>query len=277
MIITRLDVKNLGCISHYSHRFSDRVNILESFGTDELLFALQILLNHKTTPINAGWLRKNTKIKACVLAEDRCFYLVATPDNLVRGLNLCAYDESGNDVTEKYLYLSSHSEEHDSSEVFLNERDEATPRFLRYKNEDLFYMSHELARRTDGFSKIKTFRAYLKEFVENFNSEVIRGGKEYEIFLDEGERYSVRRQLDFESICHLSECDKTLFYFLCFMKTAEFWQGFEELRNMNGVAKPLIIKNFSERLDESIDVEELLWRKAPRKRQIILLKEKFNY
>ena len=45
----------------------------------------------------------------------------------------------------------------------------------------------------------------------------------------------------------------------------------EELRNLHGVKKPLMIMNFLERLDESINIQDLLERTSLLKRQVLLL------
>jgi hypothetical protein len=72
------------------------------------------------------------------------------------------------------------------------------------------------------------------------------------------------------SVC-LSESEQVLFRYLCFLRTAEFWRGFEELRNLHGIKKPLIIKDFLERLDESIDTKDIIDRTVKLGRQVIIL------
>jgi hypothetical protein len=69
----------------------------------------------------------------------------------------------------------------------------------------------------------------------------------------------------------LSESEQTLFRYLCFLRTAEFWQGFEELRNLHSVKKPILTRDFLERLDESIDTQNVLERTKRLNRQIIML------
>ena len=100
---------------------------------------------------------------------------------------------------------------------------------------------------------------------------MIREGKRYELYLESSGKYVVRHVDDNGCSVFLSESEETLFRYLCFLKTAEFWHGFEELRNLNGIKKPLIVEGFLERLDESIDVSDLLQRTLRLKRQLILL------
>jgi hypothetical protein len=84
-------------------------------------------------------------------------------------------------------------------------------------------------------------------------------------------RYAVRYKGENDMPVFLSDSEQTLFRYLCFLRTAEFWQGFEELRNLHGVKKPMLIGNFLERLDESMDTQDVLERTKQRNRQMIML------
>jgi hypothetical protein len=108
-------------------------------------------------------------------------------------------------------------------------------------------------------------------FIKNFEPELIRDDKQYEIAIENNGTYRARYRIDDKAPANLSESDRTLFRYLCFLKNAEFWQGFERLRNMHGVGKPLIVKNFIERLDESVNADALLARGAKLNRQFIIL------
>jgi hypothetical protein len=83
-------------------------------------------------------------------------------------------------------------------------------------------------------------------------------------------RYDVRhKHYEGAPVC-LSESEQMLFRYRCFLRTAEFWRGFEDLRNLHGVKKPLIIKDFLERIDESIDTSSIINRTMELGRQVII-------
>ena len=63
--------------------------------------------------------------------------------------------------------------------------------------------------------------------------KAIRDGKRYELYLKKDGKYAVRYKGDNDMPVFLSEWQQTLFRYLCFLRTAEFWQGFEELRNLS--------------------------------------------
>ena len=89
--------------------------------------------------------------------------------------------------------------------------------------------------------------------------------------LDKNGKYRVRHPVFGDSEHSLSQSEQIMFRYLCFLRTAEFWCGFEELRNLHSVKKPLIIKDLFERLDESVNTEELMQRTEKLQRQVIIL------
>ena len=74
-----------------------------------------------------------------------------------------------------------------------------------------------------------------------------------------------------DPVTNLSESEQKLFGYLCFLWNAEFWRGYEEMRNLHGIRKPLLVLNFAECLDESIDMDALLQRTEALGRQVILI------
>lgn len=275
MIIKELKVQNLGRISHFSHKFEEGANVLGDYRRDELSFAIRLIFNHKIPPPPSISVGVDTRIEATVLLAEKEYSVLATPDNNGR-FKLFCQDSSGKDATHEYLYSTTHTYEQDMTDIFSgSEEEEVLLRFFKYANEDLYYSKDELSRNTGGLSNIKAFRRYLREFIESFEPELLRDGKGYEIVLRKDGRYAVRCRTYGLRSNMLSESERMMFKFLCFLRTAEFWQGFEEIRNLHSVKKPLLISGFLEKLDESIDVGELLLRTEKLKRQTILITNRY--
>ncbi len=274
MILKNITIQNLGFITHFSHEFREGLNVVRNYRHYELSFAIRLIFNHKIPPPPKHWVGVDTRIEANILLSDKNYLVTILPDRAKKDFKLSCYDSSGRDVTNEYLYLTSHSYEQDLSDVFEGDEDKVLLRFLKYANEDLYYSPHELARATDGLSNVKAFRSYLRSFIENFEPELLRDGKGYEIILEKSGTFAVRCRVDGSVTSILSTAERMLFRYLCFLRTAEFWRGFEELRNLHSIKKPLLISGFLEKLDESIDVGELIYRTEKLKRQTILLTEK---
>ena len=269
MILKNITIQNLGTVTQFSGSFTNGYNVLKDHRTAELLFAVRSVLNHKETPPPNLRVEASTKIDAELEVEGKRYFVHISPSPTLSKMDIQCHGEGGEDLSAEFKYLTSHPPEQDLSEVF-SCNDRTLLRFLKYANDDLYYSPKELQKTTGGLSAIKAFRAYLRSFIKNFKPEKLRDGKEYEITLEKSGKYAVRYKKDGEVATSLSESEKMIFRYLCFLRTAEFWGGFEELRNMHSIKKPLLISGFLERLDESINTKQLLERTRKLKRQIIL-------
>ncbi len=271
MILKHITIQNLGSIDFLTHDFADGFNIVKRRYIDEISYAIQIVLNHKAISLPTFGARRGSKIEAIVSVEEKQYLLTATHDPKRENPRLQACDENGADVTREYLYLTSHCPEHDLADAFREAPEDCFFRVLQYADEDRYFRPKEFSKLTDGLSQIKAFRSYLRSFVKKFKSEPIREGKHYEFVLETNGRYGVRYKNEDNFPVVLSESEQTLFRYLCFLRTAEFWHGFEELRNLHSIKKPLLVEKFLERLDESIDIQDLVQRTMQLERQIIIL------
>ena len=271
MILERITIRNFGAIHHFEADFDGGLNVVKSRYADEIARAVRLALGHQISSRPLHLARGDAAIDAWVRLADKEYRVVIKPGSRPPQACLRAYDKEGNDRTKEYLYVTSHCPEHDLSDVFGGHTEKTHFRLLQYLDEDRYFGSRGLSARTDKLSEIKAFRSYLKAFMKDFQPELIREGKRYELCLESSGKYAVRYVDDKGASVFLSESEQTLFRYLCFLKTAEFWHGFEELRNLHGIKKPLIVEDFLERLDESIDVGELLQRTLRLGRQLILL------
>lgn len=270
MIIQRITVQNFGAIALFDCELESGLNIIKSRHIDALSHAIQLLLNHKTSLLPLPGARGNTKIEALIRIANKPFRVVASGAEEQDKLCLHAYDACGADATREFFYFTSHCIEHDMATVF--QGDSPPPfRLLQYLEEDRHYVPRELGMRTDRISETQAFRSYLKRFIKDFTPETICEGKQYRLILHPNGRYGVQHISQEGIAVSLSESEQILFRYLCFLRTAEFWRGFEELRNLHSVKKPLLVSHFLERLDESIDVRHLWKRTAHLKRQLIIL------
>lgn len=274
MRIDTLKIQNLGQIADLTLFFGEKINVIVHSFPAEIAFAVMCITNNKaplrwTPPRMSG----KTKITASVSVKEMTCNIEIALDEKTDTLVLCAHDDSGKEVTSEYLRLTSHCSEQDISDMFDGDEQTTLLRFLDYKNESDILREQALVQKTGGVFALDSFRHYLAEFIRNFQSELISSDKSYEIILHKNGLYGVRCVgFDDSPVC-LSESERKIFQYLCFLKTAEFWCGFEKIRNMHDEKKPLVITNFLERLDDAIDVVDILNKTRKLKRQVILLKK----
>ena len=271
MLLKKITIQNLGAVDAFECDFENGLNIVKNRHTDEISGAIQFVLNHRASHLPKRWVSGSTLIEALVCILGTEYLLIVAPNLKQNDLCLCAYDVGGHEKTREYLYLTSHCAEQDLCEVFNKDTEKMFFKPIQYLDEDRYYSPNELSRCTDQLSETKVFRSYLKIFVKNFKPETIRDGKRYELYLRKDGRYAVRYTGENDIPVFLSESEQTLFRYLCFLRTVEFWQGFEELRNLHSVRKPILIGDFLERIDEAIETKYLLERACRLNRQIIIL------
>ena len=242
------------------------VSIIKTQDSDLLSHAIRIILDSdKYLPPLCG-AGKVARICAAVTAEGIEYTVSALPDKRL-AFRLTALDADGNDATAEYLYLCARCPEQNQCEGFDGNEDRYRTSLARYFDGDT-ERRRELSQRSGGYSDIKAFRNYLWHFKKDFQPELLRKGKAYRVILRDDGVYGVEGNGD---DVFLSESEERTFRYLCFLCTAEFWHGFENLRNMHSEKKPLVVSNFLERLDESVDTQPLIDRAAMTGRQVIVL------
>lgn len=271
MVIHSVRIRNFGTVKDFSRDFTDGINIVRDRAARELAYGLGLLLNQKAvSPLSLREARADTVITARVSLGEKMYTLSAAYDDGRRALCLQAWDESGRNATSEYGYRTAHCAEQDRADFFDGDKTEYRMHFAPYMSDECDLSPRELARRTGGLFGIKTFRAYMTQYVKGFKPEILRDGKPYELVLKQDGCFGVHDPRNRGGEVFLSESEERMFDYLCFLQTAEFWRGFEEIRNLHSIKKPLIIINFFERLDESVDTRELMRRTARLQRQLLI-------
>ena len=271
MVIKHITVEAFGAAAFYEAAPDPAFCILDTLFAPELSAALGILFCRDAAgSLPGGWVRRDTRIRAEVELAGSLYLARAAPD-LPGHLLLKVTDPRGNDVTDRYRRALSHTPEQDDMESFDGGDAALSRRLARYRS----WGDHEgdrLPEKTGGFARSKTFRAFLLRYIKNFSPQKINGQKPFCIALD---RQGVFRPAlpGTAGDVSLSETEKRLFLYLCFLAIAEFWTGIEELRDLHHEKKPLLVRNFLEFLDEETDIGSLIRRTLSLGRQVILLTE----
>ena len=265
MFIQHITIEHFGAVHFYSTDLTQELNLIDSRYTDEISAVIRFLLCNKPPAIPGQWVQEDTRISAAVCLDNTVYQVCVTPQ--LGQLQLLATDPAGTDVTVQYQYALSHCAEQDDIESF-DGQDQRTPlRLSRYRYR---VENDDLSRRTEHLADTKTFRRYLHQYIQNYRPELIHSQKKYQTTISPQGAFNVAFPGVVGKI-HLSETEKKLFYYICFLNIAEFWVGFEALRDLHHKKKPLLIQNFVEFLDKSADIGSLIARTQKLHRQIIIL------
>ena len=266
MFIQHITIKNFGAIRHYDTEFRRGLNIVESRYTTEIHEAIAFLVCNDQVPgIPEQWLRDDLLISATICLEDT-IYTVCIRSVLGRP-QMFATDPAGVDATAQYQYALSHCEEQNGAELFGGWEPYIHLRLCDYCDWDA---RDFFSDRTDRLIDTKTFHRYLYNYIRSFVPEPINSKKSYLASINQQGEFEVMLP-GFEGEIHLSETEKRLFSYICFLNVAEFWAGFEKIRDLHHEKKPLLIQDFLEFLDEETDISRLIARTQKLHRQIIIL------
>lgn len=266
MFIQHIRIEHFGAICFYEIDLAQELNLIDSRYADEILTTINFLLcNKPQSAIPKQWLQVDTQISAIIRLADDSYFVCAKTQ--LGQLQLFATDPAGADVTVQYQYALSHCEEQDDTEFFDGQDNKNHLRLYWYYYREEY---DDLSGRTRRIADTKTFRRYLCRYIQSFCPEPINCAKKYQAIINTQGVFEVYYP-GFLSGINLSETEEKLFRYVCFLNVAEFWAGFESIRDLHYKKKPLIIRNFIEYLDESTDISNLIARTQKLQRQIIIL------
>ena len=270
MIIKHITIKNFGLAEFYEKALNSGLNILDTCFKSEILTAIELVLCSNTLKEKrVAELHDDTLIAAQVLIAETDYFVELKPTN--EGfLKLTALDDTGRDLTSLYRTLISHCSEQDRVESFDGNDDSFPLRLCWYRDADDYEAPKSLHGKSNYILSTKTFRSHLIRYIKAFEPEPIHNTKNYKAAINKKGKFEVV----YPGVVgepQLSETEKKLFWYICFLNIAEFWTDVEKIRNIHHEKKPLIIKNFLEFLDQTTNVEGLIARTARLGRQVILL------
>lgn len=261
MYITKLTIKDYGNITFKTLLFREQTTIVATSFCDEIVSALKVALGYSSKP---SYLKHTSIITAECVAD----YLIKVE---YFGGTLKALNEKNEDVTEYYLNIISHNTEEDSLNVFNNSKEQKYPhRLVKYKDIYKYYGMHGFKSLTDGYGTTRSFRAILNDYIKSFKPIRINKDKKYFIHLLPSGEFTVKYEN--ESVkSQLSESESVLYHYICFLCLADFWSRAEAVRNINRIDKPIIVSDFLERIDECINLSDIMEMTLQLKRQVIII------
>ena len=266
MFIQHITIENFGAIRHYETELRQGLNVVEGRFGAELYEAIGFLVcNDQASGIPEQWLRDDLLISATIYLKDTV-YTVCIRSVLGRP-QMSATDWAGADATAQYKHALSHCEEQNGAELFGGWEPYIPLRLCDYCDRDIWGF---LSDRTNRMIDTKTFHRYLLGYIRSFVPEPLGSKKNYLASINQQGKFEVTLP-GFEGEIHLSETENRLFHYVCFLNVAEFWAGFESIRDLHHEKKPLLIRDFLEFLDEETDISGFLARTQKLQRQIIIL------
>lgn len=271
MYIKHITIRNFGSVKWFDADLGSGLNIIQTGNTPEVAAAIEtVLCNHPPETPYLASVREDTQITAEVSIKEKTFFVAWTPDNLTGRLQLKALDAEEKDATWDYRVALSHCPEEDAAGRFDGQDKTLPRRLVWYCHGDDPVRRRRLAKKTNHIAETRTFRSRLLQYIRNFAPEPIHCQKAYQL--------TMQPNGEFEVFCPgvsggvlLSETKEKLFLYMCFLNIAAFWKDIEDIRDFHHTQKPLLIQNFLEFLDESVEIANLISRTLRLQRQVIMI------
>lgn len=262
--LKQLFYENMGSAPFYLRKFEGVIAYLDEPFSGLTRRVIQLL----TGDLHAcdGFCRDNSRIEATVQLH-RTVYTVRV---LFRAsvANFYVADDRKRDRTLWYMQNMVHTSEEQELSCF--SKPGAYPvRLHQYKDPVRRYPG-DLREATCSIGSTRSFRDHLRHFIRNFPPKRLLPDKNYFLQLEADGRFVVRLGIDGQPIPHLSETEYWLYHYLCFLHLLDFWDGMQDLRNAQAVKLPLLIQDFSRRLDTSIAAADLFAQAKPFGRQVLI-------
>ena len=139
-------------------------------------------------------------------------------------------------------------------------------RFHMYDNPDVYNMQDALCKLTDGYSRTRTFRKYLSEYLKELNSAKFSLNKGIKCGLLPKDKVSAVDDTQMKN-----KNANLVSGYLSYLYLNDFWSEVELIRNFNRVNKPLLITDFTESEGDLTQLQYLYNITKNSDRQTILL------
>ena len=263
MFIKKINIQKNGKLTE-KLMFNQGLSIVK--GSADLYDVINLILGNQET----GRTFHDIVFDAEVLL-DKIYYFRGHKSKGERLFEYKVFFDDNVECTDEYLAMVQQNKELESSLFFHAFKKQNFPhRLMHYKDVLKYYPNGDFASLTNGYGTTRSFRGFMTEYIKYFKPIKLHKGKDLFLKLSNSGQFYVESVNCGEKVL-LSDSENTLYHYLSFISIADFWDRAEKIRNMNGVRKPLIVSSFLERIDESIDITNLLEKTNSLDRQIIML------
>lgn len=273
MVFKRLTINHFGKIEQLDISFREQITEITAPDTDDIVKAIGLATYNKSIIDRTGEssVSYNTKI---VLQLD----IAGHPYSItVRGQPYgkeCIYEgidcksNMAVDVPMLFGGVKLCEEEESLTYYRYDQKNNFSTWLLHYKDPEKYYSFGDFQRKTNGFGFTKAFRIYLKEYFKKHGAcGSFTDLCKTEPCPDEGVFQCCTDAPG--DIIDPDELEKKVCDFGCFLEVNKFWDGFENIRDMNHEKWPMLIDAGD--MGEYIGFHELLVKSKSMGKQTIIM------
>ena len=273
MILKELTIEQFGKIEHLNLPFHEEVTVITVPDTESIVKAIGLTTNNKRLIDSSEEfaVSDNTKIILKLEIAGHPYTITARGQPHSSECIYEATDCKTNatvDVSILFRNMRLCEEEEDLIYYRYDPKNAFSNRLLHYKDPEKYYALGDFQKKTNGFGSTQTFRTYLKEFIQKYGTN----GSCTDPYKAE-----LRSDGSFVRCCptiphfiaDLSEQEKKLFDYDCYIEVNKFWCGFEDIRDINHEKWPMLID--AGNLNEYPDFHRLLAKSKSLGKQLVIM------
>lgn len=245
MILKKLTIKKFGKIEHFAVPFHEQVTAITVPDTESIVQAVGLATNNKSLIDRSEAFAVSANTQIILKLEIAGHPYTITARGRPYG-NECIYEatdcKTNAAVDASLLFRNMRLCEEEEGLIYYryDPKNAFSTRLLHYKDPEKYYAAGDFQKKTNGFGSTQTFRAYLKDFIQKYES--------CDFFTD-SHKTELRSDGSFIWCCpaftrfttDLNEQDKKLFDYDCYIEINKFWCGFEDIRDINHEKWPMLI------------------------------------
>ena len=240
-ILRALQYKNMGAVTDYYREFEPGIHRIQDQNSEITTRALRMVLGD----LSAG--------DICMGETSQVSAMVEAPD-YIRGVHIRRQDGEfiGRPLGSWYT----------DREIFCFQESGIYPVRLQQ------YL--ECPESFPALWQTHTFRRTLRHFIRTFRSGKLLPHKNLWLDIRENGRFYVKCGKTGKEVPNLSETDRWIFQYLCFLQLHCFWNKLQRHSAFAAPKIPLLIRDFSHRLDAQVNFDDLLQRAKSISEQILV-------
>ena len=267
-IIKKLTVEENG-VETANITFDSFCTVLNSVGNETTLEIIKLITGIEAT--------EKSFVTVCFIAEVELvenYYITGyKKKNSKNWILSVSKNNSDGDFSNEYFSLVKKSAEESFVTSFEYKSKQNYPLRLAFYKDSKYYFKGRFSEMTNGVGVTRSFQAFLSSFIKDFEPEQINKEKDLWLVLKETGEFIVTKGKAGEETTDFSEDDFLKYSLLCFMNLVEFWDEFNNLRNINAVKTPLIIISNQKKVFKEKGEDKLNNKLKRANRQIVLFKE----
>ena len=273
MILKTLTIENFGKISRFETSFHRQLTDISNDNADDIIKAIGLVAGNKSMSGCAAnnAITEKTYISMNLEINDHPYMITARGQPHENNCDYKLVDRENDLVVDSSSILGAIRlcEEEESLICYQYDSKRGyAERFLHYKDPDKYYPSGDFQKRTNGLGQTRSFRACLAEYIKGFEmSNFSLDG--YKIKLCPDGKFICCSEEDFNPSAETKERNKRIFDYICYFAVVDFWDCFENIRDMNHERWPLIIDSANNH--DYLELKNFL-DKTKSERQMIIMK-----